>query len=305
MTSQRDSTAEGVVRHKPLDLDKEVDFFGLTHAGLVRKENQDHFLIGSLRKHLDVHRTSLSNLDLNPFMGERLGYIGMVADGVGSSERGGEASRLAIEAATQYIAHSMGCNYSADSSNEGAFHQALQEAAARCHETVLQRAGEDPGDQGMATTLTLWIGVWPWSYLLQVGDSRCYVLYKDHLTQKSRDQTLAEALVDQGVLTRADVEDSQWSNVLSSSIGGSQTAPVVTRVRQLRGGVGLLCSDGLTKHVSDDRIAERLRTMTSAKQVCEVLLQDALDGGAATTSRSLQEGFCVKMLWNEGCQCRR
>ena len=43
----------------------------------------------------------------------------------------------------------------------------------------------------------------------------------------------------------------------------------------------LLCSDGLTKHVSDERIADRLRTMTSAKQVCEQLLQDALEGGGS------------------------
>ena len=43
----------------------------------------------------------------------------------------------------------------------------------------------------------------------------------------------------------------------------------------------LLCSDGLTKHVPDDRIAERLRAMTSAQQVCEQLLQDALAGGGS------------------------
>jgi protein phosphatase len=43
--------------------------------------------------------------------------------------------------------------------------------------------------------------------------------------------------------------------------------------------VHLLCSDGLTKHVSDEKIADRLRNMTSSKQACETLLQDALDGG--------------------------
>jgi len=264
---------------KPLD--DEVDFYGLTHPGLVRKENQDHFLIGSLRKHLDVHQTSLPALDRNPAMGERLGYLAMVADGVGSSERGGEASSLAIEAATDYVAHSMGCYYAADASNETAFHQALQEAAMRCHETVLQRAEADPDSGSMATTLTLYIGIWPWSYLLQVGDSRCYVFHKGHLAQITRDQTLAEALVDQGVLTRSDVADSQWSHVLSSSIGGSTTAPVVTRIRLAWKSVGLLCSDGLTKHVSDEQIAGRLRDMTSAKQACEALLQDALDGGGS------------------------
>jgi serine/threonine protein phosphatase PrpC len=53
----------------------------------------------------------------------------------------------------------------------------------------------------------------------------------------------------------------------------------VTRLRAEWDNVHLLCSDGLTKHVSDERIAERLANMTSAKQVCEQLVQDALDGG--------------------------
>ena len=67
--------------------------------------------------------------------------------------------------------------------------------------------------------------------------------------------------------------------MLSSSLGGDSTQPVITRLRADWGNVHLLCTDGLTKHVSDERIAERLATMTSARQVCEQLLQDALDGG--------------------------
>ncbi|HYU53719.1 MAG TPA: hypothetical protein VEK37_12285, partial [Gemmatimonadaceae bacterium] len=65
----------------------------------------------------------------------------------------------------------------------------------------------------------------------------------------------------------------------ASSIGGPQTAPVVSRIPSSWKYVHLLCSDGLTKHVSDERIAERLGTMRSARQACEDLLQDALDGG--------------------------
>ena len=56
---------------------------------------------------------------------------------------------------------------------------------------------------------------------------------------------------------------------------------VVTGIDQNWNYVHLLCSDGLTKHVSDERIAERLRSMASAKQVCEDLLQDALDDGGS------------------------
>jgi protein phosphatase len=67
--------------------------------------------------------------------------------------------------------------------------------------------------------------------------------------------------------------------VLSSAIGGSEATPVVTRIDVDRSVVHLFCSDGLTRHLSSDRISERLRTMTSARQACEALLQDALDGG--------------------------
>jgi protein phosphatase len=175
----------------------------------------------------------------------------------------------------------MRCFYTADEHDEQAFHAALQEAALRCHESVVAEAGADADLQGMATTLTLWLGVWPRAYLLQVGDSRCYLLRDGALTQISRDQTMAQELVDQGVLRRTEAFSTRWANVLSSSIGGRQTAPLVTRMEQDWGNVGMLCSDGLTKHVPDDRIHERLASMTSARQVCEVLLQDALEDGGS------------------------
>jgi protein phosphatase len=133
----------------------------------------------------------------------------------------------------------------------------------------------------MATTLTLFLGVWPRAYLLQVGDSRYYALRRGELLQISRDQTLAQELVDLGVLSRSDASRSRLANTLSSAIGGRQTAPVVTRMTSEWGNVGLLCSDGLTRHVSEERICDRLRNISSAKQVCEDLLQDALEGGGS------------------------
>jgi protein phosphatase len=149
----------------------------------------------------------------------------------------------------------------------------------QCHADVLAMGTEQPDVAGLATTLTLWLGVWPRAYLLQVGDSRCYLLHDGDLTLISRDQTMAQELVDAGVLARADAVRTRWANTLSSAIGGRQTAPVVTRMDQEWGNVGLLCTDGLTRHVSDEQIRERLLTMTSARQACEALLQDALDGG--------------------------
>jgi serine/threonine protein phosphatase PrpC len=97
----------------------------------------------------------------------------------------------------------------------------------------------------------------------------------------TRDQTVGQQLVDSGVLPEKSAVSSKWAGVLASSIGGSESEPVVTRVDSDWGYVHLICSDGLTKHVSDERIRERLMAMTSAKQVCEDLLQDALDDGGS------------------------
>ena len=90
---------------------------------------------------------------------------------------------------------------------------------------------------------------------------------------------LAEEYYRRGILTRAEVRDSHLSNVLSSAIGGPRTTPITSRTAMHWGDVILLCSDGLTRHVPDQRIRERLLAMESAKETCELLLQDALDGG--------------------------
>ena len=71
------------------------------------------------------------------------------------------------------------------------------------------------------------------------------------------------------------------------------TMPVVTRLRSEWGYVHLLCSDGRTKHVSDAQVAERLRTMASAKQVSDQLLQDALDGGGTDNNITIVVGRAI------------
>lgn len=276
MTTTR-AVRQGVVVRKPLD--DEIDVFGVTHRGHVRETNQDHFLISALRKRMDVYMSSLADENTIPAGTDRLAFLAMVADGVGGAAAGEEASRLTVEAITDYIARSMHCYYTADATDDGSFAEALAEAALECHAHLAQSAEVDPRRRGMATTLTLWLGVWPRAYVLQVGDSRYYLLRGDELTQISRDQTVAQDLLDQGVITRAEASRSRWSHVLSSAIGGPQTTPVVTGIANDWGYVHLLCSDGLTKHVPDERIREHLMSMKSARQTCEDLLREALDGG--------------------------
>lgn len=258
--------------------DDELDTYGLTHIGNVRKTNNDHFLLGSIHKRLAVHRTSLPSLSNVPAGEERVAYLAMVADGVGAGEGGEVASRLALEAVTGYVSGTLQCYYQ-ENADEASFVELLHEAAMQTHARVVQQAEGLPDARRIATTLTLFLGVWPAFYVLQVGDSRYYIYRQGKLTQVTRDQTMAQELFEQGAFSRTDAFRSRWANVLSSSIGGEQTAPVVTQQRGDWENVHLLCSDGLTKHVSDERIAERLGAMTSSQQVCEALLQDALDDG--------------------------
>lgn len=268
-----------VAPRKPLD--DELDRYGLSHQGNVRRENQDHFLMASFHKRVHVQFSNVRNIpDLIPTEEQRLAYLAMVADGVGGGVGGAEASAVALEAAMQYVDSAIATYYGTrhDANEFGAL---LQAAALRAHESVIARRNERGIRGTMATTLTLYIGVWPVYYVLQVGDSRYYVWRDGALMQLTRDQTVAQDLVDDGVMSQADAARTPFANVLSSAIGSDTTAPVVTRLEFDWNNVHLLCSDGLTKHVSEERIAEVLSGMTSAKQACEVLLEDALKNGGS------------------------
>lgn len=258
--------------------DSELDVYGLTHTGKVRKNNEDHFLICALKKKVEVYHTSLPDPSILTHS-QRVAVMALVADGVGGAKAGEEASRIALEHVTRYVTEALECYYTSDPENDSQFISELEEAALKVHSEIAVDAATDSSRHGMATTLTLWLGIWPNAYLLQVGDSRCYSMRDGQLTQISRDQTMAEEFVKQGVFSREDAAFKRWANVLSSAIGGPEAAPSVTRVPQSWGSIGMMCSDGLTRHVSDERIKEVLGSIRSAREGCERLLQDALDAG--------------------------
>lgn len=274
----------------------DVDAWGVTHRGLRRPDNQDHFFAGALAR----TERGVVAVGLNEEAGlggnaERIASLNVVADGAGGVSDGAEAARVAVHQLVAAVARLFDSGAVADPDDPDVVSRLLQDAALDCHEHLLQRARDEGGGRRFATTLTLFLGLWPHAYLLQVGDSRCYVWMNGQLAQITRDQTVAQDLVDAGALTRVVAEQSQWAHVLSSAIGGPTAAPVVTRVVRDWGTIVLLCSDGLTRHVSDDGIRQRLAAMTSAREAAEQLVQDALDGGGSDNitvviGRTLQPG---------------
>ena len=262
--------------------DEELDLFGLTHRGRVRQENEDQFLLCTVHPQVAVHATSLPNPDELAVRGQRLATILLVADGVGGSAAGSKASRLATEAVTRYVAFTLRSYHAAGSPGERELMEALRAAAIEAHDAVRAEAHARPDGREMATTLSLGIVIWPWLYVVQVGDSRCYIYQDRRLRQVTRDQTLAQDLVDRGVLKPENLQTSPLSHMLSSAIGASEAVPEITRVDvRERGCVILVCTDGLTKHVSDAEIAQHLEAMESAEQVCQDLVNLALDRGGS------------------------
>lgn len=260
--------------------DSELDLFGLTHPGKVRKENQDHFLLSTVHPLVVVRATSLPDVEALPLMGERLATFLLVADGVGSGSGGAEASQLAIASITRYVSSSMRSYHAAGSASDKEFYDALTAAAMEAHDAVRAESVANP-EAKMATTLTVAVAVFPWMYVTQVGDSRCYRYWDGKLTRMTRDQTIAQGLVDQGILPPERADASPFSHVLASAIGGSEAEPVVTRIEIPRGCVIVLCTDGLTKHVTDAEITAQIEAMESSEQLCNSLLDLAMERGGS------------------------
>ncbi len=280
MTTDDRPSAAVSIRLADRPLDSELDLFGLTHRGNVRHENQDQFLLATVHPQVVVHATSLPAAESLPLRGERLATIMLVADGVGGGPAGSEASRVAIETITRYVSSTLRSYHAAGTADEGELLGMLHAAALEAHANVLADAAADPSHAGMATTLTLALAIWPWAYVVQVGDSRCYLYAGGALHQITRDQTVAQDLVDQGILKAEQAHASPLGSVLASAIGGGAATPEVSRldIRE-RGCVLLLCSDGLTKHVTHAEIAERVGAMRSAEQLCRSLVALALERG--------------------------
>jgi protein phosphatase len=256
-----------------------VDCFGLTDQGKVRRKNDDHFLIASLHKLMRVHLTSLPDPDAMPLVSESRGFLFMVADGVGGRPHGDLASGTALRYIAQYVTHLMDLYNRLDPERETQFLAELEKSVQRSHEVLVaetERAGEG---RGGATTLTMVAAVWPRAYLVQVGDSRCYRLRDGTLERMSQDQTMAQALVEQGALSPSDAEHSPLRNLLASALGGNEARPMTAATDIRWDDVMLMCTDGLTKHVPETEIESELRATTSAEASCRRLVDLALERG--------------------------
>lgn len=258
---------------KPLP--SQIDVFGLTDTGRVRPTNADHFLVASFHRMMRIHGSSMPADAFTPLAAYSRGYLFLVADGVGAMTHAASGSAHAIQSVANWVLEMAEATILADPAHGEAVAERLKHAITNAHQELLAL---DIGSSA-ATTLTLWIGFWPKAFIIHVGDSRCYRLRAGTLERLTSDQTMAEALIAAGALKPDAPGVERMRHVLVSALGSSQMTPQMQVTDIRRDDVTLLCSDGLTRHVSEDEIRNILLEDLGAEHATRRLIALALDRG--------------------------
>jgi protein phosphatase len=187
---------------------------------------------------------------------------------MGGAQAGEVASRIAIETFEQGLPGS------------GTPEDRLAELVRDANQRIYDRSRADRGRAGMGTTLTAAYLTDGTLAIAHVGDSRAYLLRESALTRLTQDHSLVDELVRQGKLTEAQAAEHPQRSIITRALGPEPQVDVDTFSYPMQpGDVVMLCSDGLTSMVSEERVAEVLNTAPSLEEAAERLIDDANEAG--------------------------
>jgi protein phosphatase len=278
----------------------DIDCFGVTDRGKVRTANEDQFLIADLSKSMAVLQSSLPGGDETHRFGVGHGKLLLVADGMGGLARGEVASGLAVRTVTRYALHTMPWFFRVEDGREAELEGELKTSLEACQQSVEEAQESD--HRPMGTTLTMAFLHGSRLYVVHAGDSRCYLARGGRLHQVTRDHTLAQKMVERGVLSAEQAESSRWSHVLYNCIGGASghLDPEVYKANLWVGDTVLLCTDGLAKYVTDADVLAVLDEAASAEEAASRLVDAANTAGGedniTVVVARLREGDSVAQM---------
>jgi protein phosphatase len=239
-----------------------LEFAGATDVGRKRDHNEDALLV------LPEHR------------------VAVVCDGMGGHEAGEVASGIGVETVKRFfeLAGDLDATWPFRydrSKDEGTnlLSVAAQWANQRIREAT-DASANAAGKRGMGTTFVgcvvrdrkAWFG---W-----VGDSRGYVWRRGELHPTTRDHSLLNELIRTGRLSEEEIQGFQHKNVITRALGMAEQTQVDVSAWDLEpGDVCLICCDGLTGMVEDERIAEILEQEPDLQSACQRLVDEANENG--------------------------
>jgi PPM family protein phosphatase len=206
-----------------------------TDVGRVREHNEDYV---TCREPSDTHEEALH------------GWLYLVADGVGGADAGEVASQFASERTLE--------NYRQDAENPH-LGERLVDAMQAANTDLRQMVAERNSNSRMATTMVAVVIREDNAYFANVGDSRGYLWREGILEQVTKDQSLVAKLLEEGAITAAEAEYHPRRNVILYSLGSERHPKIdLFEKKLLPGDIILLCTDGLTRHVADEELAQFL-----------------------------------------------
>lgn len=234
-----------------------MNLFGLTDIGLVRKMNQDSYAVRVLDEDL---------------------AIAVVCDGMGGAQAGNVASAVAVEAFAASLEESCKQGVPPDAESK----QEIMRICCRTANTrVYELSQSNPEYHGMGTTLVAALILSHEIYVVNVGDSRCYIWSENKLTQITSDHSLVQALVDCGDITREEARTHPKKNLITRALGIDDSIRCdVFRTDRNTGDKLLLCSDGLSNVVTDEVMQKELELLVSPEDTARTLLSLAVEQGA-------------------------
>jgi len=197
--------------------------------------------------------------------------IFVVCDGMGGAAGGEVASRMTVQAILERMAAGVPAAEA---------RATLLESIAEANRAVLERADRDPGLYGMGTTLVALYLSPGCALIAHAGDSRCYLVRDGQLERRTHDHSLVDEQMRMGTMTREEAERSPFRSVITRAVGTQKmVCEDVQEVETKRGDVFLLCTDGLTREVSEEQIAEILQAEPGLDAAARRLIEAANEAG--------------------------
>jgi protein phosphatase len=216
----------------------------------------------------DRGRKRTSNEDSFGFSVEHGVYL--VCDGMGGAAAGEVASSLAVDEVMRLLANA----------EVSPMPHAAESAVGSANEAILSRAQRNPRLSGMGTTLVGLVIRERKVWVLNIGDSRCYLMRNRKLEQVTEDHSLVEEQVRLGKMTHLEALRSPLRNVITRALGTqSSVTPDIVEIEAEPGDVFMLCSDGLTRELTDPLIETHLGQELPLEELCARLVLAAKKAG--------------------------
>jgi PPM family protein phosphatase len=258
-----------------------IELHAKSDVGRVRRGNEDNFLILDLTTGQAWTGTDGAEPPEEMCripLGDK-GLVLVVSDGMGGALAGDVASRMAVETVRQMLVES---EEEAELPDEDrSLVDYLRHATVYANLAIHHRSQEDTRCAGMGATFTGAAIKDDMLDLVQVGDSRAYIVRGEQIKLATKDQSLVQQLVDVGQISEAEAETHMFRNVILQALGAqSELTPVTGRLRIRQGDILLMCSDGLSGKLRAEDMRRIIRDgENDLALICSKLVEEANERG--------------------------